>query len=121
MYKEPPPTIIGLTLTGPVTGTVFIMAARLLQIAKSGMAREPRLVAKLHFTQLQQERPGTALFSNLLNVQANAVIAATSGNQCPSTSINSASTTTVVIYCIITNSQNAVANGTVVSCTVTGY
>ena len=64
----------------------------------------------------------SGLYSDLiLNVQANAVLAATNGNQCPSTSINSASTTTVVVNCIVTNSQNAVANGTVVYCTVTGY
>ena len=64
---------------------------------------------------------GTALFSTLLNVQANAVIASTSGSTCPSTSINAATTTAVTINCIITNSQNAVANGTVVYCTITGY
>jgi len=118
-------TISGLMLTGPVTGTPLngvYNGSSSVTNSKIWYGKGTTTSGQVTFYPTTTgTSSGTALFSNLLNVQANAVIAATSGSQCPSTSINSASTTTVVINCIITNSQNAVANGAVVYCTVTGY
>ncbi len=64
---------------------------------------------------------GSAIFNTLVGVQANAVLATTSGGSCPCTSIYSATTTQVVINCVVAASGNVVANGIVVYCTVTGY
>lgn len=118
-------TISGLTLTGPVTGTPLngvFNGSTAVTNSKIWYGKGTTTSGQVTFYPTTTgTSSGIALFNTLLNVQANAVIAATSGSQCPSTSINSATTTQVVINCIITSSQNAVANGTVVYVTVTGY
>jgi len=118
-------TISGLTLTGPVTGTP------LNGVYNSSTAVTNSKIIYFKGTTTQGQvtfyptttatSSGTAIFSTLLNVQANAVLATTSGGSCPCTSIYSASTTSIVINCVVAASGNVVANGTVVYATVTGY
>lgn len=111
-------TISGLTLTGPVTGTPLngvYNGSTVITNSKIWYGKGTTTTGQVTFYPTSTgTSSGTALFSTLLNVQANAVISTNSGAACPSTSINSATTTAVTINCILTGNQNAVANGTVI-------
>ncbi len=102
-------TISGLTLTVPVTRTP------LNGVYNNSTAVTNSKIIYLKGTTTQGQvtfyptttaaSGGPAIFNTLLNVQANAVLATTSGGSCPCTSIYSASTTSVVINCVVTLEQ----------------
>ncbi len=118
-------TFSGLTLTGLVTGTPLngvYNGSTAITNSRIWYDKGTTTSGQVTFYPTTNGiASGTALFSTLLNVQANAVITTNSGATCPSTSINAATTTAVTINCILTGNQNAVANGNVIYCTVTGY
>ena len=115
-------TVSSLTLTGPVTGTPVNGVYNGSTNSKIWYGKGTTTSGQATFYPTTTgTSSGTALFGTLLNVQAIAVLATTSGSAVPSTSIYSASNTAVTVNCIVTTTGNAIANGTSIYVTVIGY